>query len=95
MPSEDWIRNVLESGQTLHLLAAIEHDRWAHWQQYLHDECERREDGSLLIPAKLVARWETQIATPYSELTSKEQESDQEQVRRYLPTVIGLLTDGH
>jgi hypothetical protein len=92
MPNLDTIRNVLESDQTIQRLAAVEHERWAHWQQYVHEHCERLTDGSLIIPPELVARWETQIATPYSELSEKEKKSDEDQVRLYLPVVIEALT---
>lgn len=70
-------------------LAALEHERWAHWQRYMHDQGARQPDGGLLLPADLVARWERQIETPYSALSEKEKESDREQVRRYLPFVTG------
>ncbi|PBC66275.1 hypothetical protein BX265_8336 [Streptomyces sp. TLI_235] len=93
MPDAAGIRAALEDHQAIDRLAAVEHDRWAHWQQYLHDQCERRDDGSLVIPAELVSRWEEQIRTPYMDLTPEEQESDREQVHRYLPTVIEILTD--
>ncbi len=86
------IREVLESDQTVERLAAIEHERWAHWQRYVHDHCERKGDGSLVIPAELVARWEIQIETGYPELSEEEKESDREQVYRYLPTIIEVLT---
>lgn len=92
MSPRDRIREVLESEQTVERLAAIEHERWAHWQQYVHDQCECQEDGSLVVPAELAARWRAQIETPYAELSEQEQESDREQVRRYLPTVIDALT---
>lgn len=69
-------------------LAAIEHQRWAHWQRFMHSQAERRSDGSLIIPSDLVTKWERLIDTPYAELTDKEKESDRDQVRRYLPTVI-------
>ena len=50
-------------------LARIEHDRWAHWQSYLHGQCEPvGDDGALLIPGELVHRWNRQIDTPYDEL---------------------------
>ena len=68
-------------------LAAIEHERWAHWQRYVHSKAVRQSDGSLVIPRELVAQWERQIATPYDELSEKEKESDREQVRKYLPTI--------
>ncbi len=74
-------------------LADIEHKRWAHWQRYMHNEGERRQDGSLVIPADLVTQWDRQIATPYCELAEEEKESDREQVRKYLPTIIRALCD--
>lgn len=91
MPSPNRIRVALESEQTVDRLAAIEHERWAHWQRYVHDRCVRQEDGSLVIPAELAARWEAQIETPYAELTEQEKDSDREQVQRYLPTIIDAL----
>lgn len=91
MASTDPIREVLESEPVVERLAEIEHERWAHWQRYVHDHCERRKDGSLVIPAKLAARWTAQIETPYSELSEQEKDSDREQVHHYLPTVIEAL----
>lgn len=74
-------------------LADIEHDRWSHWQRYMHEKGVRQADGSLLIPPDLVAQWDRQIATPYAELSEEEKESDREQVRKYLPTIAeGLAT---
>lgn len=72
-------------------LANVEHERWAHWQRYLHSKCVSDDDGSLTIPAELVERWELQMNTPYSELSEAEKESDREQVRRYLPIIIRML----
>lgn len=92
MSSPDQIREVLESEQNVERLAPIEHERWAHWQQFVHDQCKHQEDGSLVVPAELVARWQAQIETPYAELPEQAKESDREQVRRYLPTVIDALT---
>ena len=74
-------------------LANIEHDRWAHWQRYMHGKCEHRSDGALVIPPDLVTQWERQIATPYCELSVAEKESDREQVRKYLPTIVAALSD--
>lgn len=66
-------------------LAAVEHERWAHWQRYVHDQCEQLPDGRLVIPRKLVKRWEKQIATPYEQLSENEKKSDRKQVERILP----------
>lgn len=72
-------------------LAAIEHERWAHWQQYVHSKGERTADGSLLLPASLVERWERQIGTAYADLSEAEKASDREQVDRYWPLITDAL----
>lgn len=77
----------------LEALATIEHERWSHWQRYMHSLCRRKPDGSLVVPAELVERWERQITTPYADLTDSEKESDRNEVRRYWPT-IASHTDG-
>ncbi|PPF64178.1 hypothetical protein C5E11_05680 [Clavibacter michiganensis] len=92
MPTDNQIRATLEDAHTIEILAAVEHTRWAHWQKYVHDKGQRQSDGSLQLPAELVARWDKQIATSYADLSDEEQRSDQEQVRRYLPAVIDALT---
>lgn len=74
-------------------LAALEHERWSHWQRYLHSKSRRQPDGSLVLPAELVARWEKQISLRYVELSEDEKESDREQVRRYLPLIASVLAD--
>ena len=74
-------------------LAGIEHERWAHWQRYLHSKGVRQPDGSLLLPSDLVARWERQINTKYSDLQEEEKKSDREQVRKYLPTIASALAE--
>ena len=56
-------------------LANIEHERWAHWQTYIHSKGVRQSDGSLLIPAELVEQWNRQIATPYAMLSEVEKEA--------------------
>lgn len=86
------VEAVLYSEAVLDSLAAIEHERWAHWQRYLHEQCEPLDDGSLRIPAELAARWKRQFETPFAELSENERESDREQVLRYLPTVVDVLT---
>jgi hypothetical protein len=73
-------------------LSAIEHERWAHWQAYMHSKCKKQPDGSLVIPADLVEKWERQIATAYSELSDKEKHSDREQVDKYLTFLLSFLS---
>lgn len=74
-------------------LAAIEHERWSHWQRYLHSKCFKNNDGSLTIPANLVERWSKQIHTEYYNLTEDEKESDREQVMKYLPLLDSFCHD--
>lgn len=92
------LRAALASDDLLEELAAIEHERWSHWQRYLHDQCAPGPDGSLIIPANQARRWSTQMNTPYNQLSDDERESDREQVRRYLPIIARTLgeatTDG-
>ncbi len=73
-------------------LAAAEHERWAHWQRYMHEKGTHQPDGSLLLPADLVDRWERQSSTPYDKLDAGEKESDREQVRKYLPLIARALS---
>jgi hypothetical protein len=73
-------------------LAAIEHERWSHWQRYMHGKAEKQPDGTLLIPADLVQRWEQQLETPYDNLSEREKESDRDQVRKYLPVIADALS---
>ena len=93
MAEQHKFREILESQRVVEQLTSIEHDRWAHWQRYIHTHCERRADGSLVIPPDLVARWERQIETAFVDLSEDERESDRQQVRKYLPVVIRALED--
>lgn len=73
-------------------LASIEHERWSHWQKYLHSKGTMQADGSLLLPPNLIEQWERLISTPYNALSEEEKESDRDQVRRYLPAISKALT---
>jgi len=74
-------------------LSAIEHERWSHWQRHVHSKGIRQPDGSLLLPAEVVARWERLIATGYAQLTEEEKVSDREQVSKYLPVIASALPE--
>ncbi len=74
-------------------LAAIEHERWSHWQRYLHSKCREVEGGMIQFAADLFRRWTIQIETPYANLSETEKESDRQEVRRYLPLIEKALAD--
>lgn len=77
------------SDEIVEILAAVEHERWARWQSWVHAASHRNADGSLTIPASLVERWERQIATRYDKLSEAEKESDRTEARA---TLTALLT---
>lgn len=65
-------------------LAAIEHERWADWQRYVHSKCmPSADDGIWQIGENFIKHWEKEIATPYSELSEAQKNSDRDQVLRY------------
>lgn len=75
----------------LERLSSIEHDRWSHWQKYMHTKCIKNADGSLTIPVELVEQWSRQSEAPYNALSDVEKQSDREQVQKYLPTISAAL----
>ena len=68
-------------------LAAIEHERWADWQKYMHSKCVEADGEGMFVcfPATDYRHWERQIETAYAYLSEKEKDSDREQVDRYWP----------
>jgi hypothetical protein len=82
---------VLESERLMETVAALEHERWSHWQRYMHSTCRPSDDGSPTVPAELVSNWSQQISSPYAELSEDEKENDREQVRHYLPAIAAAL----
>jgi hypothetical protein len=79
-------------------LAALQHEIWAHWMTYQFSCCWDISNTSICaeqsahiaaphtmaIPGEKVERWQRQLATPYAELTTKEQASDLEQADKIL-----------
>lgn len=79
--------------ESIDKLAAIEHERWSHWQKYMHEKGVRQSDGSLTFSPELVARWERQMSTRYADLDEKEKQSDREQVFRYIPLLAAAIEE--
>lgn len=62
--------------------AAMEHTQWSMWTKWmldcLRDEMKTHFSQSTFEAFPCVQRWRRQIATPYSDLTEKEKDSDRE-----------------
>lgn len=83
--------NKNKNQEAIEKLAKIEHERWSHWQQYLHSQCIKNDNGSLTIPHELVLKWEKQLSTIYEELSDKEKESDRELVLRDFDNLLNIF----
>lgn len=86
-----------EKEQLINVLAEVQHEIWAHWMKYLYSKCEeytielegkKIKTGNLIIPVEEVAKWRRQMHTPYSQLSPKEQQSDQKIVKDFVLPVI-------
>lgn len=69
-------------------LAAIEHQRWSDWMEYMLDCAVKSGDDNIGIrtcgwPTAQFEHWQRQIETDYADLSDKEKASDMEQVDRY------------
>ncbi len=71
-------------------LARYAHIAWAGWMIYLFSKSTKLATGEALIPASLVARWERQTTTPYSELPEDEKDSDRAEADKILEIVLHL-----
>lgn len=69
-------------------LAALCHEQWSGWMEYLFFKCEpvtpMRESGPVIIPVSLVDRWNRQRRTTYADLSNEEKESDRKLADRFL-----------
>ncbi|AXY61109.1 hypothetical protein [Acinetobacter sp. WCHAc010052] len=88
-------RNIIDEKfhENLDTLASISHEIWAHWQKYLHDQCEIMPDGSFKIPSTLVAKWTEQINLNYDELTPQEKKSDIEQALKFKSVFCKMMNE--
>jgi len=70
-------------------LAALAHEQWSGWMEYLFGKCYPNHDGSLTLPQIYVLRWRRQAKTPYADLPESEKESDRIEARRILEIANG------
>ena len=78
-------------------LAELEHQQWAHWTKYMLDRLEQLEsEQDSHDPYKVLHQkenWRRQIATPYSELTEKEKDSDRSWASKSLEITAKRLAE--
>lgn len=71
--------------------AALEHERWARWQEYMFSKFEYREEKQgektiafYILPADSWEHWNREIDTDYADLPEAQKESDRKETREYL-----------
>ena len=69
------------------ILAALAHEMWAGWMNYLFSKCRKRDNGEVVIPRWAVERWLRQATTLYKDLPEEEKKSDREEADRILTTI--------
>jgi hypothetical protein len=78
-------------------LAALCHEQWSGWMQYLFGQCDFSGDD-VVITRRAFHRWQRQMKTPYAALPEDEKESDREEADRILAVLRSLpyarLQDG-
>ena len=65
-------------------LAALAHQQWSGWMEYLFEKSTRNEDGTVTIPKWAVDRWVRQIRTSYRDLSESEKDSDRVEADRVI-----------
>lgn len=73
-----------ESTDLRERLAALAHQQWSGWMTYLLTKVKEGPEGTLIVPAPLVARWRRQMETPYDQLPETEKDSDRVEADRML-----------
>ena len=68
-------------------VADIQHGIWANWMEHLFKVSHYNRDGSVLIPADKVEKWERQMETKYDHLS----ESDKNKDRKIADRVLEVL----
>ena len=69
-------------------LAALAHEQWSGWMQYMFSKSTINKDGSMTIPTWAVKRWTRQASTPYAKLPEEEKMSDRKEADKILSVII-------
>ena len=70
-------------------LADYAHSTWSGWIKYMFGKSIRSVDGSIIIPAHLVERWDRQAQTAYNDLPENERASDRVEANRIIE-IVGI-----
>jgi hypothetical protein len=70
-------------------IARYAHESWSGWLEYLFSKSTSNADGTVTIPADLVARWRRQMKTDYAKLPESEKESDRAEAAKIFVAVFG------
>lgn len=70
-------------------LADYAHEAWSGWMRYVFAESEEGPDGTVVVPAWAVKRWNRQIATRYCDLPKTEQDSDRAEADKIIAILSG------
>lgn len=68
-------------------LAALAHEQWRGWMEYLFQKSHEDMEGQVIIPAGFSARWKRQTATHYDNLPEAEKQSDRQEADRVLELI--------
>jgi hypothetical protein len=69
--------DALADPELMEILADIEHERWSGWMRWMFDNWT----------VENLARWKTQMVTPYRDLPEYSKESDRKEVRKTLEAI--------
>jgi len=70
-------------------LAALAHEQWSGWMEYLFEKSFKNEDGTVTMPKWAVDRWSRQMKTSYKDLSLQEQDSDRIEADKFLKVLDG------
>ncbi|MFA6282359.1 MAG: hypothetical protein WCY05_07675 [Candidatus Omnitrophota bacterium] len=69
-------------------LAALAHECWSQWMEYMFSRCEFKDDGTAVIPKELVERWNIQMRTSFTYLRDEAKISALVEAEKILRVVL-------
>jgi len=65
-------------------VAALCHQQWSGWMEYLLEKSYWNHDGTVIIPFPLGVRWRNQANAPYTDLSEEEKDSDRAEADKFI-----------